>query len=54
MSPIQQKELQELGRAFSQGYASPKQIKQLSELLSQINRAFEKPLNVEDFIKGSR
>jgi len=41
MSPAQQKKLQELSLVFSQGKASPKQIKQLSELLAQINRVFE-------------
>ena len=54
MSPIQQKELRELSLAFSQGHANLNQVKRLSELLAQINKAFEKPLNIEDFIKGTQ
>lgn len=38
MSPAQQKKLQELSLIFSEGKASPKQIKELSELLAQINK----------------
>ena len=37
MSPAQLKKLQELSHAFSEGRATPKQIKQLSLLLAQIN-----------------
>lgn len=38
MSPAQQQKLQELSIVFSQGKANPKQIQQLSELLTQINQ----------------
>ncbi len=38
MSPTQLKKLQELSQLFSQGKANPKQIQQLSALLSQINQ----------------
>jgi len=54
MSPAQQKELQELSLIFSQGNASPKQIQQLSELLAQINRSFERVLNPESCITEPR
>ena len=47
MSPVQQKQLQELRLIFSQGKASSKEIQQLSELLAQMNRAFEQSLNHE-------
>lgn len=37
MSPEQLKKLQQLRRLFEQGLAGPAQIKQLSELLANIN-----------------
>ena len=43
MSPTQLKALQELSQVFSQGTANPKQIQQLSDLLSQINRYEAEP-----------
>lgn len=52
MSPSQQKELQELSLIFSHGQASTKQVKQLSELLAQINKAFDKSFNPASFIKN--
>ena len=50
MSPCQHKELQELSLIFSQGNATIKQVKQLSELLSEINRSFNQPQNQEFYI----
>jgi len=44
MSPAQQKKLQELSLIFSEGKASPKQIKELSELLAQINKVHSEVL----------
>jgi hypothetical protein len=54
MSPAQHKELQELTIIFSQGQASTKQVQQLSELLAQINKVFEKSLNPEKLINNPR
>jgi len=54
MSPTQQKELQELSLIFSQGQASPKQVQQLSDLLAQINRVFEKTIKPESCITDPR
>ena len=54
MSPVQQKELQELSLIFSQGQASPKQIQQLSDLLAQINKAIENILKPEHCITNPR
>lgn len=47
MSTDQLKKLQELSQVFSQGKANPKQIQQLSELLSQIN-SYNDGANTED------
>lgn len=38
MSPEQLKTLQQLSQLFESGAAGPKQIKQLSELLAEINQ----------------
>jgi len=54
MSPTQLKELKELSHIFSQGQASPKQIQQLSDLLAQINGAFELPLSQDNCIAEPR
>jgi len=54
MSPAQQKKLQELSIIFSQGKANPKQIQQLSELLAQINRVYEKSFGQEHSIAEPR
>jgi hypothetical protein len=37
MSPEQLKNLQQLSQLFENGLAGPKQIKQLSELLTEVN-----------------
>lgn len=43
MSPEQLKTLQQLSQLFEDGLAGPKQIKQLSELLAEINQLSEHP-----------
>ncbi len=43
MSPEQLNTLQKLSQLFEDGLAGPKQIKQLSELLSEINQLSENP-----------
>lgn len=42
MSPEQLKNLAELSRLFEEGMAGPKQIKELSELLAEINQLEDK------------
>jgi hypothetical protein len=44
VSPEQLKTLQKLSRLFEEGVAGPKQIKQLSELLADINQRDENEL----------
>jgi hypothetical protein len=43
MSPAQLKTLQQLSELFEDGLAGPKQIKQLSELLAEINQTADMP-----------
>ena len=38
MSPEQLKTLQQLSQLFEEGFAGPKQVKQLSALLAEINQ----------------
>lgn len=54
MSPRQLKELKELSYIFSQGQANPKQIKQLHDLLAQINGVFEHSLGQDYYIAEPR
>ncbi len=43
MSPEQLQTLQKLSQLFEDGLAGPKQVKQLSELLAEINQRIDTP-----------